>query len=209
MRVVTIVVVLLIHVVFFILFAALRSPLPRADQKEVASMALLLLPDEVDTTQGAPRPTTAQAAHPGSPKRPAPAPKSAGAITPEPQPPSSAITVPAAPDWRQEMHIAANNEIEAEQRKRRQPSPLAPHDFSGVKPGSTDDSKPQFGWSHAATHRVEEIPTGGLLININDRCVVVWAILPMIGCRIGKSPARGNLLEHMRDAAAPGESKLP
>ena len=207
MRVVTIVVVLLIHVAFFILFAAQRSPVPRAGRKEAPSMAFLLLPDEVNTTRGAPQPTTMHAAHPTSPKRAAPTPKSTGAVRPEPPP--DAITLPAAPDWRQELQIAANNEIEAEERKRDQPSPLAPHDFSGVKPGSTDDSKPRFGWSHAATHRVEEIPTGGLLININDRCVIVWAIFPMIGCRIGKSPARGNLLEHMRDAPEPGESKLP
>ncbi len=107
------------------------------------------------------------------------------------------------------MEIAANNAVENEERKRQKPSPLAPHDFSGVKPGSTDDSKPQFWWSHAATHRVEEIPMGGLLINVNDRCVIAWMILPMIGCRIGKIPARGDLLDHMKDTPALGAPDLP
>jgi hypothetical protein len=156
-------------------------------------------------------PTIAQAAQPPRPKRPTAAPaKSAAAIaTPEREPAANAITAPAAPDWRHELQIAANNAIESQERRRHQPSPLAPHDFSGVKPGSTDDSKPRFGWNHAATHRIEEIPTGGLLINISDRCVIAWAILPLAFCRIGKIPVRGNLFEHMQDPPPPGEPEVP
>ena len=129
MRVATICVVLIIHVVFFILFAALRSPLPRAGQEEEPSMAFFLPPDEVDTAaEVAPQsPTRAQAARRPIPKRAAAATaRSPDAIVrPEPEPPPSAITVPAAPDWRHEMQIAANNAIEAEERKRHQPSPPA------------------------------------------------------------------------------------
>jgi hypothetical protein len=117
--------------------------------------------------------------------------------------------VPATPDWRRELQIAANSQMEAEERKRHQPSPLAPHDFSAAKPGSTDDSKPEFGWSHAATHRVEEIPTGGLLININDRCFIAWVIFPFPLCKVGKMPARGDLFQHMKDPPALGEPELP
>jgi hypothetical protein len=105
------------------------------------------------------------------------------------------------------MQILANNEIE--ERKRHKPSPLAPHDFSRVKPGSIDYSKPQFGWSHAATHRVEEIPTGGLLINLNDRCFIAWVIFPFPLCKVGKMPARGDLFQHMKDPPALGEPELP
>jgi hypothetical protein len=213
MRVATVCVVLIIHVVFFILFAALRSPLPRASQEEEPSMAFFLPPDEVDTAaEVAPQsPTTPQAARRPIPKRAAAATaRSPDAIArPEPQSPPNAITMPAAPDWRHEMQIAANNAIEAEERKRHQPSPLAPHDFSGVKPGSTDDTKPRFGWNHAATHRVEELPNGGVLININDRCVIAWVIFPFPLCKVGKMPSRGDLFKHMKDPPALVEPEVP
>lgn len=208
MRVAAIVVVLIIHVGLFVLFATLRNTLPRSDQEEeVPSMAFFLPPDEVDTTAtGAPQPQTVLP-HPASPKRAAGAAvKSPGAIVRrEPQPPSNAISVPPATDWRHEMQIAANNELEAEERKRHKPSLLAPHDFSQVRAGSTDYSKPQFGWSHSATHRVEEIPTGGLLINLNDRCSIAWVIFPFPVCKVGKIPVRGDLFQHVEGPVAPGE----
>jgi hypothetical protein len=203
MRVATIVVVLVIHVVFLGLFA-LRIPTPRTGKEESRAMAFLLLPDERPQP-----PTAAQAASRTRLKRAAPAESPAANVTPQPESPSNAITAPAAPDWRRELQIAANNEIEAQERKRHQPSPLAPHDFSGVQPGSTTDSKPRFGWNHAATHRIEEIPTGGLLININDRCVIAWVVFPLPFCRIGKIPVRGDLFEHMQDPAPPGEPEVP
>ena len=207
MRVAAIVVVLIIHVALFILFATLRNTLPRSEEEEAApSMRLYLPPDEVDTpVSRAPQPPQSALPHPVSPKRAAPvAGKPPGAIVrPEPQPPSNAISVPPATDWRHEMQVAANNELEAEERKRHTPSLLAPHDFSQVRAGSTDYSKPQFPWSHAATHRVEEIPTGGLLINVSDRCSIAWVVLPLLICKVGKIQARGDLL--MKDAPALGE----
>jgi len=202
MRVATIIVVLVIHVIFFGLFA-LRSPVPRTGKEETAALAFLFLLDERPQP-----PSTTQAAQRAKPKRAtaAPAESSAPIVTPQREPPSNAVAAPAAPDCRRELQIAANNAIEAQERKRHQP---APHDFSGVKPGSTDDSKPRFGWNHAATHRIEEIPSGGLLININDRCVIAWVVFPMPLCRIGKIPVRGDLFEHMQDSGASGEPEVP
>jgi hypothetical protein len=80
---------------------------------------------------------------------------------------------------------------------------LAPHDFSGVKPGSTDDSRERFAWDHSATHRIEEIPGGGLLVNLNDRCVIALVPFPFPMCRIGKLRANGKLFNHMKDASEP------
>jgi hypothetical protein len=212
MRVATTIVVLLIHVVLFILFAAPRIPVPRAGREEAPPIAFFLPPNEADTTaEGAPQPpTAAQAAHPTSPKRPTAAgAKSPGAtVRPEPEQPITS-PAPAAPDWRREMQIAANNATETEERKRRQSSPLAPHDFSGVKPGSTDDTKRAFGWSHAATHRVEEIPTGGLIINVNDRCFIAWVVFPFPFCRVGKIPVRGDLFQAMKAPTVLGEPEVP
>jgi hypothetical protein len=146
---------------------------------------------------------TARAAGPAAPRAPARA-----NLPPEPE--SSSITPTPSPDWRAEAQIAANDELEAEARKRQQPPPLAPHDFSAVKPGSSDDSKPQFGWNHARTHRVEELSGGGLLININDRCaVVVIYFFALPACKIGKMPARGDLFEHMQDVPAATGSNVP
>jgi hypothetical protein len=127
----------------------------------------------------------------------------------EPDTPSGAITPTPTPDWRQEAQIAANHEIEAEERRAYKHSALAPHDFSGVRPGSTDDTRPKFAWNHAATHRIEEMRTGGLLININDRCAIAWMIFPFPVCKVGKIPARADLFDHMKDAPVLGESKVP
>jgi len=204
MRVATIIVVLIIHVGFFILFAAQRRYLRHDGQEEAPSMAFFLPPEQVHTiTEGASQsPIAARAAHRTNPKRPAPAAAQLPGPTVRPEPPSNALAVPAAPDWRSEMRIAANNEVAAEERNRHKPSPLAPHDFSGVRAGSTDYGKPRFAWDHAATHRVEALPTGGLLINLNDRCSIVWVILPFTFCKIGKIQARGDLLQLMQDAPA-------
>lgn len=207
MRVAAIVVVLIIHVGFFILFAAERRYLRHDGQEEASSVGFLLPPDEVLTiTEAAPQsPIAARAAHRTNPKRPAAAAAGSAGPTVRPELPSNALSAPAAPDWRSEMQIVANNEVEAEERKRHQPSRLAAHDFSGVRAGSTDYSKPQFPWDHAATHRVEELPNGGLVINVNDRCSIVWVIFPFPLCKIGKIPARGDLFQLMQDGPALGK----
>jgi hypothetical protein len=205
MRVATIVVVLIIHVGFFILFVAERRYLRQDGQEEAPSTAFFL-PDEAHTiTEGAPQsPIAAQTVHRTNPKRPATAAADSPGPTVRPEPPAKTPSAaPTAPDWRSEMQIVANNEVDAEERRRHKPSLLAPHDFSGVRAGSTDYSKPQFLWDHAATHRVEELPTGGLLINLNDRCSIVWVIVPFAFCKIGKIAARGDLFQ--LEAAAPGE----
>jgi hypothetical protein len=89
------------------------------------------------------------------------------------------------------------------QAQREEPSVLAPHDFSRVKPGSTDDSRREFGWDTSAIHRFEGFPGLGVL-HINERCAIVWMIFPFPACKIGKMPARGTLFEHMKEAPEPG-----
>jgi hypothetical protein len=201
MRVATFVVVLLVHVLFLLAFTQLRQSGPQLVEYRVAAEAFFV--DPVLTTGPEPkksveRPSRASARRSAATTLPAPS----ASVQPESQPESTAITAPTtAPDWRNELQITANNQLARQQYQHQHPSPLAPHDFPGVTPGEAHKS--QFGWNHAATHRVEELPTGGLLININDRCVIVWAILPFMGCRIGKIPARGDLFEHLKDAPEP------
>jgi hypothetical protein len=205
MRAALLLLVLAVHLAVFFLFAALRSPVSRTKDTGLPSIAFwvpLFEPKSAPETQPTgpvPRvdgtmrmPRVPSAAR--TPQRVAPNP-----VAPEPTPESTAITPPAVPDWRHELEIAANNQLASAERRRREPSVLAPHDFSAVKPGSTDHSRAEFGWDHAATHRVEELPAGGWLINISDHCAIAIVLMIMPVCKIGTIPARGDLFEHMKD----------
>lgn len=68
---------------------------------------------------------------------------------------------------------------------------------------------PWDGWDYAVTHRIQEQPTGGTLIMINDHCGIVFAPLPIVGCALGKIKANGNLFGHMNDARGQGPGSLP
>jgi hypothetical protein len=70
-------------------------------------------------------------------------------------------------------------------------------------------SLPEFGWSYAPTHRVEAIPSGGLLVNLSDSCVLVFAPLPFFACAPGKKSANGDLFMHMRDPTQTGGGASP
>lgn len=57
------------------------------------------------------------------------------------------------------------------------------------------------GWDAGATHRIEELPQGGTLIVLGDRCSLVIAPLPIVGCWLGRLAASGRLFSHMRARA--------
>jgi hypothetical protein len=201
MRAAVLLIVLALHVALIFLFPVLRTSVPRSRDRQAASIEFFLplpeasYPPEVTP----PEPKPGLTGPKGVRRAPRVVESSRATPLPERQPDSKAVT-PAPPDWRDELQIAANNELEREARQRQQPSPLAPHDFSGVKPGSTDDSRHEFGWSHAATHRVEGLPGGGWLVNINDNCAIAIVLMIMPVCKIGKIPARGDLFDKMKDA---------
>jgi hypothetical protein len=97
------------------------------------------------------------------------------------------------PDWNAELKQAAKNALVNELDKRK-------HDTDFGHVFSTQPKMPeQFAWDYAATHRVEALPQGGVLIHINDNCVLLIFPLPLIGCGIGKRPANGDLFNHMRE----------
>ncbi len=200
MRTAIFLLVLAIHVALFLVFATRPASLnldPRAPG--IAFLVPPPKPESLPAEHAIPAPTVAHDGARQGARPPQTAQKTERAASPQTQPPDNSSTPAAAPDWRHEMQIVANNQIETAERQRRQPSVLAPHDFSKVKPGSTDDSRPEFAWDHSATHRVEEMPQGGLLININDRCAIAWVILPFPFCRIGKIPAHADLFDHMKE----------
>ena len=64
--------------------------------------------------------------------------------------------------------------------------------------GSARRAQPWDGWDYAATHRIEALPQGGTVIALDDRCSLVLAPIPIVGCWLGHLPASGGLFRHMR-----------
>jgi hypothetical protein len=122
---------------------------------------------------------------------------------PTPAPQATADAPPAPVDWHAEADLAI--EQRAESAMAPAPRALDKHaagaDLNGGL-GPDPKQKADFGWDYSHTHRVENIEGGGILIHINDRCVLVLFPLPFGGCSIGKIAARGDLLDHMHDAPA-------
>jgi hypothetical protein len=98
-----------------------------------------------------------------------------------------------APDWTEELQLVANDAVAKELAQKRHEM-----DFAHAFPVQPKKSQ-QFAWDYAATHRIEAIPGGGLVVHINDNCVLLIFPLPLIGCGIGKHPANGDLFEHRHD----------
>ena len=97
------------------------------------------------------------------------------------------------PDWNQELQLAAKNAVTNQSAQKGHEA-----DFAHAFPLSPQ-KPPEFGWDYAATHRVETIPGGGVLLHLNDNCVLVLYPLPLVGCGIGKRPTNGDLFEHLHD----------
>ena len=98
-----------------------------------------------------------------------------------------------APDWTAELQLVAKDAVGKELAQKRHEL-----DFAHAFPLQPKKSQ-QFAWDYAATHRIEAIPGGGILVHLNDNCVLIIFPLPLIGCGIGKLPANGDLFEHRRD----------
>jgi hypothetical protein len=96
-----------------------------------------------------------------------------------------------APDWTEELKLAAKDALANELERKR-------HEFDFAHAFPTPPKRPpQFAWNYAATHRIEALPEGGMLIHLSDSCVLLLFPLPLVGCGIGKQPANGSLFEHM------------
>lgn len=98
-----------------------------------------------------------------------------------------------APDWSEELKLAAKDSLAKELAQKQHES-----DFSHAFPSQPKKAQ-EFAWNYAATHRVEAIPEGGILIHLGDHCVLVLIPLPLVGCSIGKIPVNGDLFEHMHE----------
>ena len=119
-------------------------------------------------------------------------------LRPDVAPPSSENKDIHPPiDWASELTRTAQDAIpeEAVQKSREFGFP-----HRAAAPAGTP---PQFGWDYAATHPIES--EGGLLVRLNDNCVLAFFPFPFAGCAIGKRKANGHLFDHMHDPAQPGD----
>lgn len=140
---------------------------------------------------------------PSPQKKPPPSHDTQLVIVPTPVEPPP-VEQPAAPvDWSAEAVRTAKKH--AELAAAPGPRPLDQHsadaniDFDGGL-GPDPEYRPEFGWDHARTHRIEALEGGGSILWINDRCFIVMAgVIPFPMCGIGKIPPRADLFDHMRD----------
>lgn len=110
------------------------------------------------------------------------------------EPPEHSTTPAGLPpvDWQQAMRDAA--------RKKADETP-----WQSVVPKADTEPRREFGWSHARTHRIERDADTGVMtgINLNDRCMLVAALMFLPVCQFGKIPARGDLFDGMKDPDRP------
>jgi hypothetical protein len=117
-----------------------------------------------------------------------------------PPPPVAVDRPPASVDWAAEAEAAAKHQADlAATKPRASDQHGAGTDFNGGL-GSDRERPAEFGWDHSHTHRIETLTGGGMLVWLNDRCVIILFPLPFGGCGIGTIPVRGDLFGHMRDA---------
>jgi hypothetical protein len=169
----------------------------RVNLRSEEPLTFLALPDPMQVPP---------AASPALPRKKQLAPRDTQIVTIPPTAPQAAADAPpAAVDWHAEADLA--NKQRAESAMAPAPRALDKHgagaDLNGGL-GPDPKQKADFGWDYSHTHRVETMEGGGILIHINDRCVLVLFPLPFGGCGIGKIPARGDLLDHMHDEPQAG-----
>ncbi|HEY6458138.1 MAG TPA: hypothetical protein VIY90_22915 [Steroidobacteraceae bacterium] len=201
MRIAIFFVLLGAHMLGVLYFASLRGPAPERSDNGFATTVFFVqdrpqrpATEVTKLTAPSPRaPTSAQS----MPRRPTP--------PQTPVPPAPETTAPITIDWAQEAERVAADRIEADAQARRRASRLSAGEApnSGARPAP----RPQFGWDYAHTHRFESLPGGGLVVNLSDRCALVFAFpVFMGGCKIGKIEARADLFTHMHDPPAPEDS---
>jgi hypothetical protein len=181
------------HAALFIVLATMHLTVTPTTDLET-SMILFTLPSKDATPQQAPLPTRPERARSMQHARPPEA-----AVHPRDQAPErTQSSAPVAIDWAKEAERAAARQIDEDEVAARRAAALSAHTKAPSSLAPLPPPPPQFGWSHAATHRLESFP-GGMILNLTDRCAIVFSIMLIPVCKVGDMEPRGDLLEHMDD----------
>jgi hypothetical protein len=169
----------------------------RLDLRTEESLVFLPLPAHVQSAapEASPPPSLPR-------KKSAPTHDTQLVVVPTPAEPQQAKQKPAIVDWNAEAALTAKQHAQsaASPQTRALDKHGAGVDFDGGL-GPDEAGRPEFGWDHARTHRVEAMEGGGSILWINDRCfIVMYGVIPFPMCGIGKIPVRGDLFDHMRDS---------
>lgn len=117
-------------------------------------------------------------------------------------PPAANAAAHPPPDWQ--------HEIQREARLQDAQAPAGQIRFGFPEAPASAPSAPEFGWDYAHTHRLQPLSGGGMLINLNDHCaLVIYGLMFVPGCRIGRIPANGRLFDHLHDRRDDGPGALP
>lgn len=201
MRLTIFIIVVAIHLVLVLVFLALRRTPVETIESPPTSVFMIYQP-QGPTGQSPPPPSPNSRQSRAAPARHVAA-KGAQSAAPKPLPPTpegstspEEISPPATIDWNQEADRVANHVIEAEIDAERKASALTR--CHKALPGRWVRG-PEFGWSHAQTHRVEQLPQGrGVLVNLNDRCsILLTGIFALPLCSLAKPEPRGDLFKNM------------
>jgi hypothetical protein len=187
-------VLLLIVAIHTALLVVASRQVTRVDRRSDEPLIFLALP-------GHPQVPTPVGSADARPRNKPVAPRDSQFVTiPTPAQPSSADNPPALIDWNSEAGLAIKRQAELAMATR--PRALDKHGAGADLNGGLDpdlEGKSDFGWDRSHTHRVESLEGGGILIHINERCVVVLIPFPLPFCGVGKIPVRGDLLDHIHD----------
>jgi cytoskeletal protein RodZ len=191
-RLATFVAVAVAHAALFIWLAKVRpTSAPTAEPE--TRILLFMLPSSEIARPSPPRSAARQAVTRQA--RPPDAQSNPGA-TPTEHAQSSA---PVMIDWAQEAQRAASRQIDADEAAARRAAAFSTHNKTPDSLAPPAPAQPQFGWSHANTHRIESLPGGGFILNLSDRCAIVFAVMLIPVCKVGTTEPRGDLLQHMDD----------
>jgi len=150
------------HAALFIGLATMRlTPTPTTEPE--TSIIFFMLPP----SEPAQPPLPGKPPHPSVTRHARPQESQAN---PGPEAPEHAQTsAPVMIDWAKEAERAAARQIDADEAAARQAVAFSPHKKPPSSPGPPAPAQPQFGWSHASTHRIEPLPGGGIILNLRDR----------------------------------------
>jgi hypothetical protein len=180
------------HAALFVVLVKVRLTLAPTVEPET-SMILFMLPSK-EIAPSAPPPNASP--HPAARHARLPEPK---AKPSEPSPEDAKSSAPVMIDWAKEAQLAATRQIDADEAAARRAATFSTHKKVPASLAAPPPAPPQFHWSYASTHRLESLPDGGFILNLSDRCAIVFAIMLIPVCKVGVIEPRGDLLQHMDD----------